>query len=201
MINYSDENILNEKVKRCLTFDPFRVDADHPYGINTKIDLKQKNHKYEQIPKCYSPKSKINCTINLNVSNDIHIEIQEVNKDLCNKDNNIHDVNDVKKDIDQTIKKDDKMSVDDSNKGSEIDLKTFNYFCSDCCIDVPLRAKHCKTCNKCIATFDHHCSWIANCIGEKNKRLFIIFLTIHSIYIGYAIALVKIKIYVTNSLF
>ncbi len=45
MINYSDENILNEKVKRCLTFDPFRVDADHPYGINTKIDLKQKNHE------------------------------------------------------------------------------------------------------------------------------------------------------------
>jgi hypothetical protein len=65
-----------------------------------------------------------------------------------------------------------------------------NGFCLDCMIDIPLRTKHCATCNKCIATFDHHCYWVGNCIGENNKRYFLIFLLIHSISIGLAITLV-----------
>ena len=39
-----------------------------------------------------------------------------------------------------------------------------------------MRSKHCKSCKKCIATFDHHCPWIDNCVGEKNKPLFLIFI-------------------------
>ncbi len=35
MINYSDENILETKVKKCLTFDPFRIKSNHPYGLNS----------------------------------------------------------------------------------------------------------------------------------------------------------------------
>ena len=59
-------------------------------------------------------------------------------------------------------------------------------YCIDCDIDIILRSKHCGVCG-CIATFDHHCNWICNCIGEKNKKYFIyyllftVFLLFHSI--------------------
>ena len=65
-----------------------------------------------------------------------------------------------------------------------------NPFCIDCLVEIPIRAKHCKSCNKCVATFDHHCTWIANCIGEKNKKYFILFLSIHSIELGLIILIV-----------
>jgi hypothetical protein len=63
-------------------------------------------------------------------------------------------------------------------------------FCLECMIDIPLRAKHCFTCNKCVSTFDHHCFWVGNCIGERNKRIFLIFLIVHTINIALAIILV-----------
>ena len=39
-------------------------------------------------------------------------------------------------------------------------------------------SKHCFICNQCIEIYDHHCHWINNCIGAKNKNQFIIFLII-----------------------
>ena len=36
--------------------------------------------------------------------------------------------------------------------------------------------KHCFLCNECIEIYDHHCHWINNCIGIKNKKKFIYFL-------------------------
>ena len=64
-------------------------------------------------------------------------------------------------------------------------------YCSDCFFDIPLRGKHCKECGHCIATFDHHCTWVSNCIGERNKYLFHIFLLYHSILIVLAVVIVK----------
>jgi hypothetical protein len=64
-------------------------------------------------------------------------------------------------------------------------------FCTTCLIDIPLRAKHCQYCNKCISTFDHHCSWISNCVGEKNKWLFHLFLFLTSLNLGMSICIVK----------
>jgi hypothetical protein len=36
--------------------------------------------------------------------------------------------------------------------------------------------KHCGTCNKCVARFDHHCVWLNHCIGARNYAPFFVLL-------------------------
>ena len=49
-------------------------------------------------------------------------------------------------------------------------------FCSKCNKHRPERAHHCKICKMCILKYDHHCPWIANCIGVNNQKYFLQFL-------------------------
>lgn len=44
----------------------------------------------------------------------------------------------------------------------------------------PLRTKHCHECEKCVLTYDHHCVFFHNCVGEKNRPIFYFYLLILS---------------------
>ncbi|KAI0791075.1 palmitoyltransferase AKR1 [Abortiporus biennis] len=58
-------------------------------------------------------------------------------------------------------------------------------FCIQCMARKPLRSKHCRVCDKCVARHDHHCPWVWNCIGYNNHRQFLIFVT--TLVLGIAI--------------
>ena len=49
--------------------------------------------------------------------------------------------------------------------------------CKFCKImELPLRSVHCKKCQRCIRTYDHHSKLIGCCIGENNHFVFTLFL-------------------------
>ncbi|KAG2005590.1 ankyrin repeat domain-containing protein 50 [Coprinopsis cinerea AmutBmut pab1-1] len=48
-------------------------------------------------------------------------------------------------------------------------------FCIQCMARKPLRSKHCRVCDKCVARSDHHCPWVWNCVGSNNHRQFLLF--------------------------
>ncbi|CED83458.1 zf-dhhc-domain-containing protein [Phaffia rhodozyma] len=50
-------------------------------------------------------------------------------------------------------------------------------FCSKCSVYKPPRAHHCRRCKRCVLRMDHHCPWVANCIGHHNYASFVRFLT------------------------
>ena len=65
-------------------------------------------------------------------------------------------------------------------------------FCLICCSNIKSTSKHCKTCDRCVDGFDHHCMWLNNCIGKENYSLFIyllisfiIFSLFSTVSIGY----------------
>ena len=48
--------------------------------------------------------------------------------------------------------------------------------CPDCVLLRSARCHHCHFCKRCVHKFDHHCPWVANCIGRRNLWLFYLFL-------------------------
>lgn len=42
--------------------------------------------------------------------------------------------------------------------------------------------KHCKSCNKCVVGFDHHCPFLNQCIGTHNYFLFFTVLTLYNVF-------------------
>ncbi|KAL1592301.1 palmitoyltransferase akr1 [Paraconiothyrium brasiliense] len=58
-----------------------------------------------------------------------------------------------------------------------MELRRFdeNHFCVNCMVRKPLRSKHCKRCERCVAKTDHHCPWVNNCVANNNHRHFVFY--------------------------
>ncbi|CAL8099095.1 unnamed protein product [Calicophoron daubneyi] len=52
--------------------------------------------------------------------------------------------------------------------------------CPRCPMPRPMRAHHCGICGGCILRMDHHCPWIANCVGLRTHVHFYLSLTLMS---------------------
>lgn len=48
--------------------------------------------------------------------------------------------------------------------------------CKWCLHYKPDRTHHCRICRACVLKMDHHCPWIANCVGWKNHKFFMLFI-------------------------
>lgn len=51
-----------------------------------------------------------------------------------------------------------------------------HHFCVNCMVRKPLRSRHCKRCNRCVAKLDHHCPWVNNCVANNNHRHFLFYI-------------------------
>lgn len=70
------------------------------------------------------------------------------------------------------------MTFSSSNPGAEPAHYCERAFGLGFVLQQPMRAKHCQLCQRCVRRYDHHCPWIENCVGEKNHRLFMVYLCV-----------------------
>jgi hypothetical protein len=52
--------------------------------------------------------------------------------------------------------------------------------CQKCKCVKPPRTHHCSKCGRCVLRMDHHCRWVDNCVGQRNLKIFLIFV----LYLG-----------------
>lgn len=88
--------------------------------------------------------------------------------------------------------------IDELEKGKKTKL------CATCLHRIPIRGKHCRSCNKCVSKLDHHCGWINHCVGQKNHKRFLLFvflLSSSSLWFARFIYLYLSSVYEISGLF
>lgn len=82
-------------------------------------------------------------------------------------------------------------NLQENEKNDFANIRSPNFYrdryCETCKIVRPAKASHCRECDQCVKNFDHHCYFVANCIGERNWGNFILFLVFSSLLIVYRV--------------
>jgi len=52
----------------------------------------------------------------------------------------------------------------------------------------PDRCHHCRHCGECVLEMDHHCPWVANCVGAGNRKYFVLLLLYASLSLAVFLA-------------
>jgi hypothetical protein len=69
-----------------------------------------------------------------------------------------------------------KLTLGSSKFSGEEWNNNLSKLCHSCKTVRPLRSSHCKSCNRCVLAYDHHCPYIQNCVGYNNRKYFFLFL-------------------------
>lgn len=54
--------------------------------------------------------------------------------------------------------------------------------CGTCNTFKPPRSFHCSACNACIEVHDHHCPWVGTCVGKRNHKYFLAFVSATAVH-------------------
>lgn len=55
--------------------------------------------------------------------------------------------------------------------------------CHVCGIKRPHKCLHCSMCDNCVEEFDHHCIYVSNCIGKRNRKFYFSFLIMDFLFL------------------
>ena len=64
-------------------------------------------------------------------------------------------------------------------------------YCTVCNLEQPLRTKHCRSCRRCVSTYDHHCPYLDNCVAEKNRHYFYWYLIFQQLQLAMGLYFVR----------